>query len=344
MMNSISLPRYTSTQKRLLNTLRLNRYSIECPLFDRSVTAYCAHSDDQMTVTGYSMSLFFECAGMQIAVSIDQDSVQSLLNAPLNPSDLPQIILQAQFLQVLNPTLSHLESYFPGEIELKKIDLNTSQQAHKSLPVNIPIKIQGLDTPCQWLFSFDESFAKALLNKNWPHNDIEKNQHRYLELPVPISLWIGSTDICLSDFQCLETQDLILFDNSYSQEKQLVIKTKGAGQYLATMNPDNTLSLLNALENTMSDIIDEPLVEETDTITQEAINELPVRMSFYMGETQITLEKLQSLDKGYLFDLGLDLSSAAIIKANGKTVGRGRLVDIDNRLGIQITEFNTMED
>ena len=67
-------------------------------------------------------------------------------------------------------------------------------------------------------------------------------------------------------------------------------------------------------------------------------NDIDIRLSFELDRTTITLGELSSLAPGYVFTLGCDAQTPVTIRANGKAIARGRLVDMDGTLGVQISE------
>ena len=43
-----------------------------------------------------------------------------------------------------------------------------------------------------------------------------------------------------------------------------------------------------------------------------------------------------ALGPGHVFDLGRELRRAVIIRANGKVIGEGELVDVDGQIGVAV--------
>ena len=68
------------------------------------------------------------------------------------------------------------------------------------------------------------------------------------------------------------------------------------------------------------------------------LNEIDIRLSFELDRRIITVGDLESLTPGYTFTLNCDVMSPVTIRANGKAIARGRLVDLDGTLGVQIAE------
>jgi type III secretion protein Q len=80
----------------------------------------------------------------------------------------------------------------------------------------------------------------------------------------------------------------------------------------------------------------EDAFDEERQQSAEPLDDLPVRVSFDLGERSIPLHELQSLAPGYTFDLGRDLRRSVQVRANGMLIGEGELVDIDGRLGVVV--------
>ena len=66
---------------------------------------------------------------------------------------------------------------------------------------------------------------------------------------------------------------------------------------------------------------------------------LPVQLVFVAGEREIPLRELHAMAPGYVFDLRQPLERHVEIRANGRTVGTGELVDIDGRVGVRVLSW-----
>ena len=82
-----------------------------------------------------------------------------------------------------------------------------------------------------------------------------------------------------------------------------------------------------------------PLSEEPEaSMENPELNDIDIRLSFELDRRLITVGELESLAPGYTFVLDSDMTSPVTIRANGKAIARGRLVDMDGTLGVQIAE------
>ncbi|WP_092402358.1 type III secretion system cytoplasmic ring protein SctQ [Candidatus Ichthyocystis sparus] len=66
---------------------------------------------------------------------------------------------------------------------------------------------------------------------------------------------------------------------------------------------------------------------------------LPVHLTFDLGEKHLKFKDLSAISPGYVFDLGRPLNSAISIRANRKIIADGELVDIDGHLGVSVTSL-----
>ena len=65
--------------------------------------------------------------------------------------------------------------------------------------------------------------------------------------------------------------------------------------------------------------------------------DMDILLSFELDRRIISAGELATLSPGYVFNFGEE-EAAVTIRANGKAVARGRLVDVDGKLGIQLTD------
>ena len=63
---------------------------------------------------------------------------------------------------------------------------------------------------------------------------------------------------------------------------------------------------------------------------------LPVKLVFLAGETEVTLRDLRRIMPGYVFDLGRPVDRHIEVRANGRRIGIGELVEIDRRVGVRM--------
>jgi type III secretion protein Q len=93
---------------------------------------------------------------------------------------------------------------------------------------------------------------------------------------------------------------------------------------------DGELHVLEEVREIMSD------PGTAHAASNHLLDDIPVRLTFDVGEREISLGDLRSIQPGYVFNLGRDPRSLVNIRANGRLVGEGELVDIEGRVGVSV--------
>ena len=63
---------------------------------------------------------------------------------------------------------------------------------------------------------------------------------------------------------------------------------------------------------------------------------LPVQLAFLAGEAEVALRELRQIGPGYVFDLERPVDRHIEVRANGRRIGVGELVEIDGRVGVRL--------
>ena len=72
-----------------------------------------------------------------------------------------------------------------------------------------------------------------------------------------------------------------------------------------------------------------------------SLDSLPVNVVFQIGQQTLTLEQLQQLQEGYVFELEPNADETINIVANGQAIGQGRWVQVEDHTGVQVTHLAT---
>ncbi|WP_322784188.1 FliM/FliN family flagellar motor switch protein [Pseudomonas sp. PCH199] len=68
------------------------------------------------------------------------------------------------------------------------------------------------------------------------------------------------------------------------------------------------------------------------------LGSLPVRLEFVLATHEIDLATLSQIIEGQLIPLAGDAARHIEVRANGKPVARGELVQLDEQLGVELLE------
>lgn len=243
------------------------------------------------------------------------------------PNELALVVLET----ALAPLLKPIEQALDADITLVSEQLDNSPQA----VIQIGLQAQSAtgQTDAGQL-ALSKSLAARL--STLLHQQPSKPPQTWPELPIPIQLQCAYTELDLNTLHDLASGDLILLDRGpWLKAPALIVRISPTLAYRA--NVENDQIILQAQELSMNEASDTNPTELTD------LAELPVKLSFELAELNVPLAELQNLQVGHTFELPSRPEQAVNICANGRCIGVGELVQIDQHLGVRVVQLHTAQ-
>jgi type III secretion protein Q len=154
------------------------------------------------------------------------------------------------------------------------------------------------------------------------------------QVPLRMRMVVGWTDISTRALQTIARRDVVLLDECLLSSDNRLVLLLGPRLGVPCGLDGRSLEVLEGVQEIMAD------VDDTLAAASGLIDDVPVRLTFDLGEREISLGDLRTLQPGYLFNLGRDPRSTVSIRANGRLIGDGELVDIEGRVGVSVLHFN----
>ena len=162
------------------------------------------------------------------------------------------------------------------------------------------------------------------------------------DVPVPVSLEAGRMRLSVNELSSLEPDDVLLPETYPAREGRVTLRLCATSRSLAfacslAEGCATILSVLNPEEGPMSD--------ENNTAAGAApsegvdTGELEVTLTFELERRLMTVRDVETLAPGYTFAFGGDALAPVTLYANGKSIGKGRLVDLNGTLGVQVVSL-----
>ena len=155
------------------------------------------------------------------------------------------------------------------------------------------------------------------------------------QLTLPVYFNVGCTNLSLEALEEVRKHDVILLDECWIGTEDDIAVRIGNGTGIRGKLNGTSITLTQGLEAIMNDEEQEEMEDET------LLNDIGIRVSFDLGERSLTLSELRMLGPGYVFELGRDLRRAVTIRANGKAIGEGELVDIEGQTGVSVLSISS---
>jgi type III secretion protein Q len=131
-------------------------------------------------------------------------------------------------------------------------------------------------------------------------------------------------DVTLADLQCQPDNAAIAVNAGH-----LVIP--------AELNPAGIIVTARRLRDRGSSL--EWSMGNPTEFSDPDLDDLPVRLVFELGRVELSLGELQRMAPGALVPLGRSVDEPLDIMANGRRLGRGKLVQIGDSLGVRIVSL-----
>jgi type III secretion protein Q len=154
------------------------------------------------------------------------------------------------------------------------------------------------------------------------------------DLPVPLHLRVHSATVTLAELEAACAGDFIPADALPDGEilvvagERIAWRAQRDGSRLTIVSPRLRPQAIGLERWVMGNEI-----EAGDGIE---LDELPVRLSFELGRLELPLAEVSVLGPGHVFELARDEAQPVDILANGRRIGRGRIVTVTGSIGVQI--------
>jgi type III secretion protein Q len=157
-------------------------------------------------------------------------------------------------------------------------------------------------------------------------------------LPQAMTLCLGETCLPLAAFEALRSGQVVLMQQHYMPDAHIhYLRTESIQAPWLGCQVRIDGALLHILSTVQSMTFPEtPSVASVSDFPSDVLGQLPIRVSFDLGETILSLAQLKALQPGQTLALQRTAQEYVTIRANGMPIGTGQLVEIDGRLGVAV--------
>jgi type III secretion protein Q len=162
-------------------------------------------------------------------------------------------------------------------------------------------------------------------------------------LPLSLSLCAGRESFPSALLREAEPGDVLRF--SCPAKPALTLEVAGRALWTASL-ADGKITIEGILNKNPEEAAMSAKPENVGTsaagpnapgLSQEAIDALEITLTLELDERRVTIGELAALGPGQILDTTASLDAPVTIKAGGKAVGKGRLVEVGDSLGVLIS-------
>jgi type III secretion system YscQ/HrcQ family protein len=165
-------------------------------------------------------------------------------------------------------------------------------------------------------------------------------------IPITLRVILGQTTLEAATFAQLAPNDIILVETSQAGRCTVVAEGDAISFSAEIRQQKITLHTMtvppgkNNPSTPAPAVAPTPVAAPAPALMAEALATLPVHLVFEIGEKQIPCKDLRTITPGYVFELDQPVEHSVTVRANGKIVATGDLVQVDDRIGVRITHLH----
>lgn len=345
-MHDASLKRNTSTVKRLSprqftseQVIALNQLYSGLNEFELQVrdVKYTIRSTYVVTLPADTVCLALSLNGRPAWLEIGWSLLKELLSIvyPFFSMDaVPEAYMGAMIEAGTAWILDYIEQNAGWKIEVSHVETGTTlellreqlraKQGIGRSSVGFTIELSsGQKSTCRLHMSQTELVALA---ERIPR--VAESRHGDIDdFPIDLRIFAGFTDIPLSDLRTVKTGDLLVLDHAWVDQDEVLVWFSSSTQPMVGRIDGRSITVTKLDGTYMNTELNE------DSINAE---ELPIRLVFEVGRTQLQLGDLKKMGPGFVLSLNKGIDTPIDIVANGKKVGVGDLVKVDGNVAVLI--------
>lgn len=189
-----------------------------------------------------------------------------------------------------------------------------------------------------------------LEDSRWQMEDTTDAQsiNRWGDLKCQGQWLIGQKVLAIRLIRSLRPGDAVLIDGSRLGGPSAVRWLFGTHIIRWACSEDGTWTY-EGLETMESHPTPLPLTDHTTTegipVAEKpmgGVNDIPVLLTFTVGQTSIAVRELLSLRAGQVIDLNCPSSTRVTISTHGQFIGHGELIDVEGRLAVEIVSLSAL--
>lgn len=297
---------------------------------DSSYTVYMQASQET-TLQPYDLGLLIEIDSVPVSVWMSAWPLVNQIKHYLSgkPLESLPVQLRAELLETAwRPLLSAITLQTNTRIRvLNFLKLKPSFVNPFSLSISLQDNSTGHKSNMILLMHDRLLPVMQRILSHWPNHF---NCSFWLEQKTPLWLQRGTLELSMAELKALDLADILLIE-TLETEQQVILRLGLTHYYHASLEADQL-----TIESGIQTMTQEYLNDE-DEISE--LDDVPVRLTFDLGELVLPFRDIQALTQGYVIDLKAPLNRAVTIRSMNKVIGAGELVDIDGRLGVRIVKL-----
>lgn len=154
------------------------------------------------------------------------------------------------------------------------------------------------------------------------------------DIPFSISVAIAHLPLRVGELAALAPGDVLLLPLAAPEFPPASLELWTGGRCLGRASRQNqTVRLLTMTTSSETK-------PAATAATPLRVDDLPVQVTFDVGQIELSVGQLRTLGDGYTFELPVTAERAVTIRANGSEIGQGELVEVGTKVGVRVVSWS----
>lgn len=246
--------------------------------------------------------------------------------------DLPLELKGALAETLVSPILAKISAALGVPVEFVDISFVT-KSLNSAFGMSMIFKAKNIVDVVQMQLAFVPPFAAAVddlvqLFRLLPKVERGVMTDALEDVPVTLSVCGGQTTLSVEQFDDLSEGDVVLPEAWYPQSQRADVMLLCGNRIVSHAQCQYEGTVVTFLDTW------NPITENE----MKNSDQLEITLTFELDRKTMTIGELKSIQPGYTFTMSDNSATPVTILANGKPVARGRLVDINGTIGVQVTD------
>lgn len=343
-------PRLRISEAKALKTLSSHAQGIELPGLQPGDVPACLRLTavpigHAIPLSQLNTRIQLEWAGARLLLDLSEAAQHHWLRASLGGVDyapLPDGWRQAILTHAGQWLCERLETLGRGQVLLERIDRPSNARPQDAAHCFLLELVMG-EVTLQAVLHLD-GLALLQVASLWPLAPQTNGPLNTDFLPIAMQICIGETTLPIEELHRLQVGGLVFIQQWWIDgEQTLQLRSTSHAHRYWSVPAQLATSSLTILGPALA-MNDVSMTQDTTDHEQPDLEQLPIKLSFDLGEKTLTLAELRELNTGHTLALMRSLGDGVTIRANGTVIGSGNLVDIDGRFGVMVTHLSTQSE
>jgi type III secretion system YscQ/HrcQ family protein len=300
-------------------------------VLDNSEDMFSVHvSASTFSRQKYTIGILVEIEGVVTAIWLSAWPLQQKIDSYLDGKTLKELPLKLRIALLetaLKPLLSAITQHATPQFRILNF-INLKLPKLSAFSLELRLRDERTEEKIKVLIPMHNKLYPVMrkIFDRWP----KRENYFWHQQAIRVYLEAGTLELSYQELNQLELSDILLMEVEDTNKLTLRLRLPSGDTFPTEMSSPMQLTIQSGIQ-TMSD--------EHNDENLTSIQQIPIRLSFDLGDLEIPFEQLQYFKQGHIIDLKKPVSQSVTIRSLNRVIGTGELVEVDGNMAVKIVKL-----